>query len=81
MYPDTYRSSVIEHTPLHNAPEPKRRFIPSKWEGMRIHRLAQGLADGRLRTREENRRLEEGSERSGTAVPGGGGDHVGSGGC
>ena len=51
MYPDTYRSSVIEHTPLHNAPEPKRRFIPSKWEGMRIHRLAQGLADGRLRTR------------------------------
>ena len=21
MYPDTYRSSVIEHTPLHNAPE------------------------------------------------------------
>ena len=59
MYPDTFRSSVIEHTPLHNAPEPKRRFIPSKWEGMRIHRLAQGLADGRLRTREENRRLRK----------------------
>ena len=26
---------------------------------MRIHRLAQGLADGRLRTREENRRLRK----------------------
>ena len=45
---------------MSGAPEPKRRFLPSKWEGMRVHRLAQGLADGRLKTRAENKkRLDE----------------------
>ena len=59
MYREMIRSSEIEQYPLHNTVEPKRRFVPSKWEGMRIHRLAQGLADGRLKSREENRRLRK----------------------
>lgn len=33
-YPDyeAWADDTIEPTPLLNAPEPKRRFIPSKWE-------------------------------------------------
>mmetsp|Transcript_12698 Transcript_12698/g.37767 ORF Transcript_12698/g.37767 Transcript_12698/m.37767 type:complete len:715 (-) Transcript_12698:27-2171(-) len=60
MYGDFSIPSKVEKTPMSGAPEPKRRFLPSKWEGMRVHRLAQGLAEGRLRTRAENKkRLDE----------------------
>ncbi|KAH9606236.1 hypothetical protein KSS87_005694 [Heliosperma pusillum] len=35
--------------PLSNAPEPKRRFIPSKWESKQITKLVRAIRDGRIK--------------------------------
>ncbi|KAJ1453519.1 NUC169 domain-containing protein [Pelagophyceae sp. CCMP2097] len=54
MYPDyvDYISSQIEPTSLYaNQYEPKRRFVPSKWEAMRVKKLVLGLKSGRFLTR------------------------------
>ncbi|KAJ8451854.1 hypothetical protein Cgig2_007337 [Carnegiea gigantea] len=34
--------------PLSNAPDPKRRFIPSKWEGKKILKLVRAIREGRI---------------------------------
>ncbi|KAJ3039064.1 Ribosome biogenesis protein 1 [Rhizophlyctis rosea] len=41
-------TSKTEITPLNAAPEPKRRFIPSKLEGQRIMHIARGIQSGRI---------------------------------
>ena len=33
--------------PLSSAPEPKRRFIPSKWEMMRVMKIVKAIKEGR----------------------------------
>ena len=48
-------ASATEAMPLSAAPEPKRRFLPSKWEAMRVAKLVQGLRDGTIVTRAENK--------------------------
>ncbi|KAG8367480.1 hypothetical protein BUALT_Bualt16G0076400 [Buddleja alternifolia] len=35
--------------PLSNAPEPKRRFIPSKWESKKVLRLVRAIREGRIK--------------------------------
>ncbi|KAK9725457.1 hypothetical protein RND81_05G145000 [Saponaria officinalis] len=35
--------------PLSNAPDPKRRFIPSKWESKKINKLVRAIRDGRIK--------------------------------
>ena len=52
-------ASATEAMPLSAAPEPKRRFLPSKWEAMRVAKLVQGLKDGTIVTRAENRAKRE----------------------
>ena len=32
-----------------SAPEPKRRFIPSKWEMMRVNKIVKAIQEGRMR--------------------------------
>ena len=56
MYGDhvDYFTSQIEAMPMSGAPEPKRRFLPSKWEAMRVARLVRGLKRGTIVTRKEN---------------------------
>ncbi|KAG4097015.1 BOP1NT domain-containing protein [Neocallimastix lanati (nom. inval.)] len=44
-YVDWYTSKVME-TPLSAAPEPKSRFIPSKWEGKRIMKIVRAIRKG-----------------------------------
>ncbi|CAN0878292.1 Ribosome biogenesis protein BOP1 homolog [Linum grandiflorum] len=34
--------------PVSNAPEPKRRFIPSKWEAKTVVKLVRGIREGRI---------------------------------
>lgn len=54
-----YFSSIRELMPLSAAPEPKQRFLPSKWEMMRIRNIAKAMQEGRYvsrrRVREEPR--------------------------
>lgn len=39
-------TSKVEVTPLSAAPEPKRRFIPSKWEASKIMKIARAIKAG-----------------------------------
>lgn len=51
-YSDDYLTadiSKLEKFPLHNATEPKRRFLPSHWEAIRINRIAKALREGSYR--------------------------------
>ena len=43
-------SPQTEKFPLSSAPEPKRRFIPSKWEAKRVVRLVRALRRGWITT-------------------------------
>ncbi|KHN98601.1 eukaryotic ribosome biogenesis protein 1 [Metarhizium album ARSEF 1941] len=49
-YPDLipYFTSIEEKMPLSAAPEPKRRFIPSKHEAKRVAQLVRAIKDGRV---------------------------------
>ena len=49
-YPDTieYFTSKVEPMPLSRAPEPKRRFVPSKHEMKRVLKLVKAIKDGRI---------------------------------
>ncbi|PNY24779.1 Ribosome biogenesis protein ERB1 [Tolypocladium capitatum] len=49
-YPETvpYFTSIEETMPLSAAPEPKRRFVPSKHEAKRIAQLVRAIRDGRI---------------------------------
>lgn len=42
-----YYSSITEQMPIMAAPEPKRRFIASKWEMMKIVKIAKAIKEGR----------------------------------
>jgi ribosome biogenesis protein ERB1 len=42
-----YYSSIIEEMPIRAAPEPKRRFITSKWETMKVLKIVKAIKEGR----------------------------------
>lgn len=50
-FPDyiPYYTSEREIHPLIDAPEPKRRFLPSKWEKMKIMRLVRLIKEGKIK--------------------------------
>ncbi|GJN72818.1 ribosome bioproteinsis protein erb1 [Purpureocillium lilacinum] len=49
-YPDLvpYFTSIEEKMPLSAAPEPKRRFVPSKHEAKRVAQLVRAIREGRI---------------------------------
>ncbi|EPE06835.1 eukaryotic ribosome biogenesis protein 1 [Ophiostoma piceae UAMH 11346] len=49
-YPDMieYFTSIEEKMPLSAAPEPKRRFVPSKHEAVRVAKLVRAIREGRI---------------------------------
>ncbi|KAL2207142.1 BOP1NT-domain-containing protein [Sarocladium strictum] len=49
-YPDMvpYFTSKVEEMPLSAAPEPKRRFVPSKHEAKRVAKLVRAIKEGRI---------------------------------
>ncbi|KAI0889713.1 ribosome biogenesis protein erb1 [Annulohypoxylon maeteangense] len=66
-YPDTVEwfTSFEETMPLSAAPEPKRRFLPSKHEAKRIMKLVKAIREGRIlpyKPPEEKQREEEEQE-------------------
>jgi ribosome biogenesis protein ERB1 len=44
-----YFSGIKEVMPLSAAPEPKRRFVPSKWEMMRVMKIVNAIKEGRYK--------------------------------
>ena len=42
-----YFSGIKEEMPIMAAPEPKRRFTPSKWEMMRVMKIVKAMKEGR----------------------------------
>lgn len=49
-----YFSSQIEQMPLSAAPEPKRRFVPSKWELMKVMKIVKAMKEGRYKQDKED---------------------------
>ena len=58
-----YASSIKEIMPLSAAPEPKRRFIPSKWEMMRVMKILKAIKEGKY-TFSTDRKAAEGGDSS-----------------
>lgn len=50
-YPETveYFTSKLEQMPLSAAPEPKRRFVPSKHEATRVMKIVKAIREGRIK--------------------------------
>lgn len=63
-YPDTVEwfTSHVEEMPLSAAPEPKRRFLPSKHEQKRIMKLVKAIKEGRIQPWKEPKKEEEEEE-------------------
>ncbi|KAK0655680.1 NUC169 domain-containing protein [Cercophora newfieldiana] len=66
-YPETveYFTSIEEKMPLSAAPEPKRRFLPSKNEAKQVMKLVRAIREGRIlpyKPPEERQREEEEKE-------------------
>src|SRR6478752_4429083 len=62
-----YFTSIEEKMPLSAAPEPKRRFVPSKHEAKRVAKLVRAIKEGRIlpyKPPEERQREEEEKEES-----------------
>ena len=43
--------------------EPKRRFVPSKWERLKVSKFIQAIKKGHMKTLEEKRRIAEEQEK------------------
>ncbi|GBF97452.1 hypothetical protein Rsub_10375 [Raphidocelis subcapitata] len=54
-FPEYYEDEEVEPTPLVNMPEPKRRFIPSKWEEKKIVKIVRAIRNGWIKTRKQKR--------------------------
>ncbi|BFZ53141.1 Ribosome bioproteinsis protein erb1 [Savitreella phatthalungensis] len=54
-------SGVVMKTPLSNAPEPKRRFVPSKHEQKRVMRIVRAIREGRIvpKKPEDDKKIDE----------------------
>ncbi|KXJ95770.1 NUC169 domain-domain-containing protein [Microdochium bolleyi] len=63
-YPDTVEwfTSQIEEMPLSAAPEPKRRFLPSKHEQKRIMKLVKAIKEGRIQPYTEPKKEDDEEE-------------------
>lgn len=63
-YPDydDFFTNTVRETPLSSAPEPKRRFAPSKHEQKRILQLAYAIRKGRILTSEQRAERERESQ-------------------
>ena len=51
--------------PLTGHEEPKRRFLPSKWEAMKVVKLVRAMRNGWITPPSEEKRLREAEEREG----------------
>jgi ribosome biogenesis protein ERB1 len=66
-YPDMveYFSGKLEIMPLSAAPEPKRRFVPSKHEAKRVMKIVRAIREGRIKPFRAPAEEEDDEEESG----------------
>jgi ribosome biogenesis protein ERB1 len=57
-----YFTSKTEIMPLSAAPEPKRRFVPSKHEAKRVMKIVKAIREGRILPHKPPEDIEEGEE-------------------
>jgi ribosome biogenesis protein ERB1 len=64
-YPDMvhYFSGKLEIMPLSAAPEPKRRFVPSKHEAKRVMKIVKAIREGRIQPYKPPAERDEDEER------------------
>lgn len=57
MEPDyiPYYTSIVRETPLPSGHEPKRRFIPSKWERMKVLKIVAGMQAGNIKFKDKSK--------------------------
>jgi ribosome biogenesis protein ERB1 len=60
-YVDYYTGNVNIHA-FQDRPEPKRRFLPSKWEYMKVVKIAQGIREGRIKVKDKEKEKEKEEE-------------------
>ncbi|CAN0121144.1 unnamed protein product [Ascophyllum nodosum] len=54
-----YVTHEKEIMPLNGGDIPKRRFVPSKWENMKVHQLMKGIREGRITVHPKTQTEEE----------------------
>lgn len=59
-----YYSSIIEDMPIRATPEPKRRFITSKWETMKVMKILKAIKEGRYVFSDEKAKQQKAQESS-----------------
>jgi ribosome biogenesis protein ERB1 len=59
-----YYSAIKEVMPISAAPEPKRRFVPSKWEMMKVTKIIKAIKEGRYVTLKDQRAAAKDKEPS-----------------
>ncbi|KAF1795553.1 WD repeat BOP1/Erb1 [Phytophthora cactorum] len=57
-YVDVYSSNTIIHS-MGNDLEPKSRFLPSKWERMKVMKIMKGIKEGRIKLNQEPEKKPE----------------------
>ncbi|KAG3121389.1 Ribosome biogenesis protein [Phytophthora idaei] len=57
-YVDVYSSNTIIHS-MGNDLEPKSRFLPSKWERMKVMKIMKGIKEGRIKLDQEPEKKPE----------------------
>ncbi|KAG7400594.1 Ribosome biogenesis protein 1 [Phytophthora boehmeriae] len=57
-YVDVYSSNKIIHS-MGNDVEPKSRFLPSKWERMKVMKIMKGIKEGRIKLDQEPEKKPE----------------------
>ncbi|KAG6025431.1 Ribosome biogenesis protein erb1 [Claviceps citrina] len=64
IYPDMipYFTGIEESMPLSAAPEPKRRFVPSKHEAKRVAQLVRAIKEGRILPHKASGMKKEGED-------------------
>ena len=67
-YPPTieYFTSKTEIMPLSAAPEPKRRFVPSKYEAKRVMKIVRAIREGRIMPYKPPAEVDEADQRNTT---------------
>ena len=56
---DHYEFEYTDPFPLHAHPPPKRRFMPSKWESMKVNKILEGILEGRIKIEEDKKDEKE----------------------
>lgn len=56
---ENYEYSYTDPFPLHAHPPSKKRFMPSKWESMKVNKILEGILEGRIKLEQDKKEEKE----------------------